>query len=181
MGKLFAVMLTVITLVSVAIFAAHIWWLPPDISARGWAVDRLMREPSSPRGFYSSQRNCRWRLFAWKYGEHSNETRIKLFPEAPCLWWRSRSSGRTEALTLTFVGSKAWASVYMAPAEPGSLAIDVQAEQFGFYFRYPGPDGKFGEIQAELMNDSIGNFFGLDRKDDPVARDDIVSDTLAIP
>ena len=182
MGKLFALILTVITILSVAIVAMHVWWLPPDISARGAAVDGLMEGTIGATGFLFVSAQLLLALCAWRYGEHASERKIKVFPggPAPLVVFVVLVVG-VEILTLALVGSKVWASVYMASVEPGSFVIDVQAEQFGFYSRYPGPDGKFGEIQPQLIDDSVGNFFGLDRKNDPAARDDIVSDTLAIP
>ena len=86
-----------------------------------------------------------------------------------------------EIAAFTFLGSKVWASVYMRPAQTGELAIDVQAEQFAFYFRYAGTDGKFGALHPGLINEANNNFFGLDPANDPAARDDIVSGTLAVP
>ena len=44
MGKIFAVVLTLITLVSVAFFVMHTWWLPVDISTTGPAVDHQLEE-----------------------------------------------------------------------------------------------------------------------------------------
>ena len=69
-----------------------------------------------------------------------------------------------EVLALTFVGSKVWAGIYQTPPDPNSLQIDVQSEQFAFYFRYPGPDGKFGATHPELINEASENYFGLDPK-----------------
>ena len=86
-----------------------------------------------------------------------------------------------EILVLTFVGSKLWAGVYQTLPAPGSLQIEVQAEQFAFYFRYAGKDGKFGGMHPELMNDATENFFGLDLANDTTARDDIVVASLVIP
>jgi len=86
-----------------------------------------------------------------------------------------------EVLTLSFVGSKVWASIYFTPPDPNSLAVDVQAEQFAFYFRYAGPDGKFGELHPDKIDDGSGNYFGLDPANDVAARDDIVVGSLTIP
>ena len=44
MGKLFAVVLAIITVVSTAIFVTHTWWLPVDISAHGHAIDHQLAE-----------------------------------------------------------------------------------------------------------------------------------------
>jgi cytochrome c oxidase subunit 2 len=71
--------------------------------------------------------------------------------------------------------------MFFEPAAPNSLHIDVQAEQFAFFFRYAGPDGQFGGIHPELINDGNGNYFGLDPANDVAARDDIVVGSLTIP
>jgi cytochrome c oxidase subunit II len=86
-----------------------------------------------------------------------------------------------EVLALTLVGSKVWAGVYLAPADPSALRVDVLAEQFAYYFRYAGPDGAFGGVHPELIDDGNGNFFGLDPANDTTARDDIVVSSLVIP
>jgi cytochrome c oxidase subunit 2 len=86
-----------------------------------------------------------------------------------------------EILVLTFVGSKVWASIYETPAAAGALQIEVQAEQFAFYFRYAGPDGRFGGMHPDLVSDANQNFFGLDPANDTTARDDIVVGSLVVP
>ena len=50
MGKLFAAVVTVITLVSAAIFAMHVWWMPPDISTLGGGIDRQLSETMAATG-----------------------------------------------------------------------------------------------------------------------------------
>jgi cytochrome c oxidase subunit 2 len=79
------------------------------------------------------------------------------------------------------IGTEVWAAIYTTPPDPGSLQIDVQAEQFAYYFRYPGPDGTLGPIHPDLISGANDNFFGLDPAKDTAARDDIVVPTLAIP
>ena len=53
--------------------------------------------------------------------------------------------------------------------------------QFAFYFRYPGPDGKFGPLHPDQINEANGNFFGLDTTNDQDSKDDIVTAEMAIP
>jgi cytochrome c oxidase subunit 2 len=65
-------------------------------------------------------------------------------------------------MALGIFGTKAWASVYLTPPPRMPLPIQVQAGQFAFYFRYPGPDGKFGPLHPALINEANENFFGLD-------------------
>ncbi len=69
-----------------------------------------------------------------------------------------------EVLALTFMGSKAWAAMNETPAISDSLHIDVQAEQFAFWFRYAGPDGQFGALHPKKIDEANGNYFGLDQR-----------------
>ncbi len=57
----------------------------------------------------------------------------------------------------------------------------MQAGQFAFYFRYPGPDGKFGPIHPDHISEGNQNFFGLDPQNDPDSKDDVVTAEMAIP
>ena len=61
---------------------------------------------------------------------------------------------------------------------PGSMQVEILAEQFAWNVRYPGADGKFGKSSLESMDEE--NIFGLN-EDDPEAADDIVSSQLHIP
>ena len=87
----------------------------------------------------------------------------------------------TEVLALGIFGTRAWASVYFTPPAADAMPIQVQAAQFAFYFRYPGPDGKFGPLHPTLINEANENFFGLDQTNDQDSKDDIVTAEMAIP
>lgn len=182
MGKVFAIVVTVITVVSAAIFVSHIWWLPPDISQLGAGIDHQMSETMVSSGILFVLAQLVLAFFVWRFADNNDHRKIKIFPggATPMVVGAIILVG-AEILALTMVGSKIWASIYVAPADPNSLKIDVQAEQFAYYFRYPGPDGKFGTLHPELIDESSGNFFGLDPANDTSARDDIVAATLAIP
>ena len=54
--------------------------------------------------------------------------------------------------------------------------------QFAWYFRYPGPDGKFGIAKPELEDPSAGGeaALGLDPAD-PASKDDVVTGTMYLP
>jgi len=182
MGKLFAVVLTIITVVATAIFVMHVWWLPPDISVHGPRIDRQLLETMVVCGVLFVVSQLALALFAWRYGDRHDGRKVRGFPggATPMVLLAVVLVG-AEILALTFVGSKVWAGIYQTPPDPNSLQIDVQAEQFAFYFRYAGRDGKFGSIHPELMNEATENFFGLDPAHDTTARDDIVVPTLTIP
>lgn len=182
MGKVFAVVLTLITLVSIAFFAMHTWWLPPDISTTGQAVDRQLDETLVGTGvlFLAGQLMLGW--FAWTASDKSRARKVKPFPGgATPLVTAAIILVGIEVFTLTFVGSKAWGAIYLTSAPPDALRIDVQAEQFAFYFRYPGSDGKFGGVHPEKIDDGSGNYFGLDPANEVAARDDIVAASLVVP
>src|SRR5882672_1177894 len=170
MGKLFAVVVTLIALASAAIFALHLWWVPPDISTHGSRIDRQLNETMVVAGVLFVGAQLALAFFVWRFSASGTARPTKSFPGGP-----------TPMVVLAFVGSKVWADVYQTPPAPGALQIEVQAEQFAFYFRYAGTDGKFGAMHPDLMNDATENFFGLDPANDTTARDDIVVATLVLP
>lgn len=182
MGKLFAVVLTIITVISAAIFAAHIWWPPTDISQHGFRIDRQLSETMLAAGVLFVVSQMALAIFVWRYADRGDGRAVKMFPGGvtPLVVGALVVVG-AEVLTLTLVGSKVWASIYQTPPDPNSLRIDVQAEQFAFYFRYPGADGTFGATHPELINEANENYFGLDPAHDIDARDDIVVPSLTIP
>jgi cytochrome c oxidase subunit 2 len=181
-GKVFAIVVTIITIVSTAIFVSHIWWMPPDVSQLGAGIDHQMSETMVTSGVLFVVAQLVLAFFVWRFADNNDQRKIKIFPggATPMVVGAIILVG-AEILALTLVGSKIWASIYVAPADPNSLKIDVQAEQFAYYFRYAGPDGKFGELHPDLIDESSGNFFGLDPARDTAARDDIVAATLTVP
>jgi cytochrome c oxidase subunit 2 len=181
-GKLFAIVVTIITLVSTAIFVLRIWWLPPDVSQLGAAIDRQMDETMVSSGVLFVLAQLVLAFFVWRFADTNDQRKIKTFPggATPMVVVAIVLVG-AEILALTMVGARVWASIYVATPDPSALTIDVQAEQFAYYFRYTGPDGKFGALHPDLIDESSGNYFGLDPANDTSARDDIVAATLAIP
>src|SRR6202158_5855395 len=81
MGKAFAVVLTIITTVTVAILVSRHWWFPAVASAHGGAMDHQFVETfvGAAIGFILAQLGLA--VFAWKFGERKGETRpIRIFP-----------------------------------------------------------------------------------------------------
>jgi cytochrome c oxidase subunit 2 len=182
MGKFFAIVLTVITLVSASIFAMHIWWMPVDISVHGPALDKQFGETLMGTGFGFLVAQLSLAYFLWKFADKGDGRKVREFPGGPKVTIITAVVlVGLEILALSFVGQKAWASVNLDPAPPNAMHIDVQAEQFAFYFRYAGPDGQFGAVHPEKISDGSGNYFGLDPENDIPARDDIVVGSLTIP
>jgi cytochrome c oxidase subunit II len=152
------------------------------VSQLGVGIDRQISETMISSGILFVVAQLVLAFFVWRFADNNDQRKIKIFPggATPMVVGAILIVG-AEILALTLVGTKIWASIYVTPADPHSLKIDVQAEQFAYYFRYPGPDGKFGAIHPELIDESSGNFFGLDPAHDTAARDDIVAATLAVP
>jgi len=78
-----------------------------------------------------------------------------------------------EMVLLAFYAIPAWARrVSEFPPESRATVVRVVAEQFAWNVHYPGPDGKFGRTDVNLV--TADNPLGLDRSD-PAAKDDITT------
>jgi cytochrome c oxidase subunit II len=184
MGKTFTIVLLVITLVSFAFFIFHgqLLWPPEDASAHGPGIDHQLMETMIGTGILFLLSHFVLGTFVWQSSGRKEGWKPKTFPGGPKpMVIAAILVVGLEILALSFVGSRVWAAIYIAKPDPQAMRIDVQAGQFAFYFRYPGPDGQFGELHPDKINQADGNFFGLDPRNDVAARDDVVSATMAIP
>lgn len=181
-GKIFAVIVVLVTLATAYCVIAHVWWMPVDISVHGPKIDQQLEETFFGAGILFIAGQLVLAAFSFMFGDSKGARKMKPFPGGakPLIIFAFVVVG-IEILVLSFVGSKAWGAVYFAPPDPDSLRVDVQAGQFAYYFRYPGPDGTFGALHPELINEGSSNFFGLDTDHDPDAKDDIITAELAIP
>jgi cytochrome c oxidase subunit II len=188
MSKVFAISLIVIALASAIPIVTHTWFgsgialqPPEDISLHGNAIDDQLSVTMVEAGVCFIAAQLVLAFFVWQYGNRKDGA-TKNFPGgATAMVVVAVLFVGSEVLALGFVGSKAWASVYFKPAAADALPIQVQAGQFAFYFRYAGPDGKFGGIHPEKIDEGNSNFFGLDPENDVAARDDIQSGEMVIP
>jgi cytochrome c oxidase subunit 2 len=181
MPLVMALVLTLITLVSVVLFAARIWWFPPDISTHGAAIDRQIVLTMVITGaiFVLAQLSLAYLL--WRHRDRGDGTRAKFFHgnnKLEAVW---TTAAAIVFIGLNLMGYRIWAGIHFQGAEPGAMPVEVWGQQFAWYFRYPGPDGKFGPTHVEKVNDATANYLGLDRDKDADAKDDIVTPTLAIP
>jgi cytochrome c oxidase subunit 2 len=182
MAKLFAVTIIVIAIASAIPVVLHIWEPPADISVHGKVIDQQMSDTMLATGITFLAAQLLLGVFIWSFSNRPKNARLKNFPGgARGLLAAAVIIVGLEVMALGVFGAKAWATVYFTPASANALPIQVQAGQFAFYFRYPGPDGKFGPIHPEQINESNENFFGLDTTHDADSRDDIVTAQLAVP
>jgi len=182
MAKLLAVSIVIIAIISAIPIIRHTWWLPQDISTHGHPIDEQMSETMAEAGFSFLASQVLLAFFIWKFSQRKPGEKIKNFPGgAMGLVIAAFLLVGTEVLALGAFGAKAWANIYLTPPAANAMPVQVQAGQFAFYFRYPGPDGTFGAIHPDLISDANQNFFGLDLDHDPDAKDDIVTAEMAVP
>lgn len=185
-GKLFAVIVILIALASAVPIVTHTFVgatvaPPQDISTHGAEIDKQMDETMIEAGLSFLAAQIVLGLFVWSFAGRKNG-QVKNFPGGPkYLILAAVLLVGAEAIALGAMGSKAWAKVYFQPASADALPVQVQAGQFAFYFRYAGPDGKFGAIHPDKIDEGNANFFGLDPENDIPARDDIQSGEFVIP
>src|SRR5215469_7542396 len=182
MGLVLLFVIWLITLISTYFFVAKTWWLPTGASAVAAQMDHHFTTTFILMGAVFVAAQLILGYFAWKYRERSS---------GPAAHYSHGHNGMEIAWTvltlILFVGlnlmsGSIWASERFRPAEPGALQVEVTGMQFQWYFRYAGPDGKFGATKPELVDPSAGgeSALGLDTSD-PASKDDIVSGTMYVP
>src|SRR6185369_3333848 len=181
MGRVLAVIIWIITLLSVLLFISGKWWFPAPISDHAPALDRqfLITIVVVGLSFTAAQIGLGWMV--WKYRDTGKSGDRAIY---------THGSNRLEVLwtvitafvfiALGVMGQSVWASLRLHDAPPGSYSVEVVAQQFQWNFHYAGKDGKFGLTDPSLIDDGALNFIGLDSAD-PSAADDSVTAALAIP
>ncbi len=182
MGLALMVLIWLITLISTYFFVAKTWWLPAGASAAAGWIDHQFALTFAIVGIVFVAAQLSLGYIVWRYRQT---------PSSPPV---SYSHGNTRmeiiwtALTtvlfigLTLMGGSVWASQRFDPAEAGAVPVEVTGMQFAWYFRYPGPDGKYGATSAKLMDPSSGGeaAVGLNPSD-AASKDDVVTGTMYLP
>lgn len=182
MAKLFAVTIVLIAIASAVPIVMHMWPMPPDISVHGHLIDEQYADTMLEAGVSFLVSQILLAFFIWKFSNPAPGAKVKNFPGgATGLVIAAFLLVGTEVLALGVFGTKVWASQYLSAPAANAMPIQVQAGQFAFYFRYPGPDGTFGPLHADQINEANANFFGLDTTHDQDSKDDIVTAEMAIP
>jgi cytochrome c oxidase subunit 2 len=181
MGRVLAVIIWILTLLSVLLFVSKKWWFPAAISEHAPALDRQFLITIIVVGisFTAAQVGLGWMV--WKYRDTGKPGDRAVY---------SHGSNRLEVvwtvitavvfIALAVMGQSVWASLRLNDAPPGSYTVEVVAQQFQWNFHYAGKDGVFGRTDPKLIDDGSLNFIGLDSTD-PNAKDDAVTSALAIP
>ncbi len=180
MALLLALAITGITLVSMYFFVygPESWWLPPAISEYGEPYDQHFMLTMWITGiiFFLAQLGLAYAVYRYRdRGQKATYSHGNTKLEV--VW--------TAAATVLFIGlvlggNSIWVQAHLEAPPADALQVEVWGQQFAWYVRYKGPDGKFGRVVPELMKEAIGNPLGLD-PDDPDAADDLVMPVIAVP
>ena len=178
MALLLALVISLITIASMYIFAAKIWWFPPLISEQRAAYDEQFMLTLVITGiiFFFAQLGLCYVVFRYRdRGRRAHYSHGNMKME---IIWTSATA--ILFIGLVLAGQHIWAQVHFQEAPTDAIQIEITAQQFAWNFRYSGPDGRFGSVSPEFMNEAAGNPLGLDF-DDPAATDDLVMPVMAVP
>ncbi len=181
MALVLALVVALITLVSVVCFAARIWWFPPNISTHGGAIDDQIVLTMFITGivFVLAQLGLAYLIF--RHRDRGDGSRAQFFHGHDKLEYAWTIAAAVLFIGLNLMGYRTWAGIHFIGPDPGAMQVEVWGQQFAWYFRYPGPDGKFGPVHVEKVSDSTANYLGLDRDKDADSKDDIVTSTFSVP
>lgn len=185
MGRVLAVLIWLITLLTVILFVSKRWWFPENISEHGVGIDRQFTITLLVVAFAFVAAQVGLGYVVWRYRSVAADKERATY---------SHGSNRLEVIWtvitalifigLALMGQKVWADMYFedVPAHPSdkSFEVHVVAQQFQWNFHYPGKDNAFGRTDPKLINDGNQNFIGLDDTDEH-SKDDIVAPTLVVP
>lgn len=181
MALALALAIAAITLGSCGLFIWRGGWLPHAISTIAPSIDHQFFVTFVICGALFVIAQLALAAFIWRYRSHRKNARLNATRGNARLEWAWAAVAAVIFIGLGWSGNRIWARVHFTGSAPGALQVEVWGEQFQWLFRYPGPDGVFGPVHPNLMNDSLGNDLGLDRRHDVASRDDILTTTLAVP
>jgi cytochrome c oxidase subunit II len=175
---LLALVLTLLVAATVFAFATHIFSAPAPITVAAVLVDQQYTRTLYVAGavFVLAQLGLAFAVF--RFRDRGKPARFSRGSVPLEILWTSITL--IVFVSLAVAGRKAWAmDRYTRPA-PDAIQIEVTEAQFVFTFRYPGPDGKFGRLDPNMVDAPAGNPLGLD-PNDPNGKDDVVTATLTVP
>lgn len=177
-GACLAFFFILVTLATVGGFLLR-EWRPTVASEHGRGVDHMITYLLITTGVLFVVGHAVLASFLLRYrGQGATYTPLRKRTE--WLWTLLPVLGMTliAEVGVFVIGMPVWAEVY-SEAPKDALVVDVAGQQFGWLFRYPGRDGKFGRTDPRFVSDTL-NPMGLDEHD-PTSEDDLVLRSLHIP
>jgi len=183
MGLVLLVVIWLITFVSAFFFIAKTWWLPVGASAAAAGIDHHFATTYLLMGAVFVAAQVVLGLFAWQYRDRGASSLPAAYTHGNNkleITWTLLTA--VLFIGLNFMSGSIWASERFRPAVSNAVQVEVTGMQFAWYFRYPGPDGKFGATKAELQDPTAGSeaAIGLDNND-PASKDDVVAGVMYVP
>jgi cytochrome c oxidase subunit II len=181
MGLALLLLLWLITMATAYLFAQS--WLPAAISSGALRADSHLQMSLAILGVVFVMVHVMLGWMVWRHRENAlgerDTRRSSLLVESA-----SVAVAAVLFLGMNLYAAKSWARhSFVGPAaasNDGPIRVEITGQQFRWYFRYPGPDGKFGATKVELQDASLGNPLGIDPADG-AGSDDKVSALLAVP
>jgi cytochrome c oxidase subunit II len=182
MGLALLVLIWLITLASTYFFVAKTWWLPVGASAAAGWIDHQFALTFVIMGIVFVAAQLSLGYIVWKYRDRPSRAPVEYSHGNTTLEVVWTILTAVLFIGLNLMGSNVWASQRFDAAEAGAVQVEVTGMQFAWYFRYPGPDGKYGATSPKLMDPSAGGeaAVGLNPSD-PAAKDDVVTGTMFLP
>jgi cytochrome c oxidase subunit II len=182
MGLALLAIIWLLTFFSTYFFVAKTWWLPHGVAAAAPWIDHQFALTYIIMGIVFVAAQGALGYLVWKYREGASNGPVEYSHGNTKLEVVWTTLTAILFIGLNLMGSHVWASERFEPAAPGSIPVEVTGMQFAWYFRYPGPDGKYGRTNPKLMDPSAGNeaAVGLDTSD-PASKDDVVAGTMYLP
>ncbi|MHB1935362.1 MAG: cytochrome c oxidase subunit II [Acidobacteriaceae bacterium] len=149
------------------------FWMPRAGSLHAPAIDSLMR--ISLLALTAAGILAQIILLAGLFLRRERRPRF-----SPAWRWIASAAFAVCMVWMTMVAESLWSTIRLTHAAANAIQVEVTGVQFQWYFRYPGADGTYGAIRAELVDAPGGNPLGLDPADTH-GRDDIVSSVLVLP
>jgi cytochrome c oxidase subunit 2 len=150
------------------------WWLPPDISVHGAAIDQIimllhwfMLVLFVGWGAFFAYTLFKFRARRGRVADyHGIQTHFSTYIEVGVVV--------VEVIILVGLSIPVWAELKVDPPTPkeADVVARIVGEQFAWNVHYPGPDGKFGKTDVSRVDGS--NPLGL-VPDDPAGNDDVTT------
>ncbi len=152
-------------------------WMPPNAAAHGFAMDHLMRWNLAVLGLCFLIVHALIVIIFFRHPKssaHSHAPRSGMVQVVPIVLFASIY------LTMAITAERLWASKRFEGAAPQSMQVEVTGRQFQWYFRYPGKDATFGQLDPSLIQPANGNPLGMVSTDEH-GNDDVVASELVLP
>ena len=166
---------------TVAAFWMRPLWMPELLSVHGAAIDEQLLRTLAIAGAGFFLTHAALGFCVWRFRRRHVGAEASAWSASATLEWTWTLTIAAIFLTLGVQGNRIWSDHFNAPAPADAVVVEVTGQQFAWNIRYPGPDRKFGRARPELIDDSVGNHWGVDETD-PDGRDDVTAQNiLAIP